>query len=176
MLAMLSSAQHLRRETVRLPSVGSDPAPGGGAPREPFGPFLDAWMRWAGGRPVPDWSTVDILELPPARLDRVAVVDVVGDDPRDFVVRLAGETVQAMNGIRVRGLRLRDLSRNAVPEDAFAHYAACVRERRPLRTPGTLVYRDRAFIGVDRLLLPFTRGGAAVAVILAAFEYADVPA
>jgi hypothetical protein len=159
-----------------MPSIGSDPASGGDASQEPFGPFLDAWARWAGGRPVPDWSTVDILELPPARLDRVAVVDVVGDDPRDFVVRLAGETVQAMNGLRVRGLRLRDLSSNAVPEDAFAHYAACVLERRPLRARGTLVYRDRGFIGVDRLLLPFTRGGDAVAVILAVFEYGDVPA
>lgn len=159
-----------------MPSIGSDPVFGGDSPREPFGPFLDAWVRWSDGRPVPDWSAVDILELPPARLDRVAVVDVVGEDPRDFVVRLAGETVQAMNGIRVRGLRLRDLSSHTVPEDAFAHYAACVRERRPLRARGTLVYRDRGFIGVDRLLLPFSRGGAAVAVILAAFEYGDVPA
>lgn len=157
-------------------SVGSDPAPGGDTPHDPFGPFLNAWARWGSGRPVPDWSTVDILELPPARLDRVAVVDVVGDDPRDFVIRLAGETVQAMNGIRVRGLRLRDLSSNTVPGDVFDHYAACVRERRPLRAPGTLVYRDRGFIGVDRLLLPFTRGSDAVAVILAAFEYGDVPA
>lgn len=159
-----------------MPSIGADPVFGGDRPHHPLAPFLDTWERWSGGRPMPDWSGFDILELPPARLDRVAVVEVVGGDPGDFVVRLAGETVQAMNGLRVRGLRLRDLAHNSVPGDTFDHYAACVRERRPLRTRGTLVYRHRGFIGIDRLLLPFTRGGTDVAVILAAFDYADVPA
>ncbi len=159
-----------------MPIIGSDPVFGGGIPHDSLGPFLDAWKRWAGGQTVPDWSSFDILELPPAQLDRVAVVDVAGRDPREFVVRLAGETVQAMNGIRLRGLRLRDLVSSGVPEDAFAHYAACVLERRPQRAVGTLRYRNRGFIGIERLLLPFTRGGSDVAVIFAAFEYGDVHA
>lgn len=142
---------------------------------DPFAPFVETWVRWGAGRPLPDWSSFDVLALPAARLDRVAVVDVVGDDPRDFVVRLAGETVQAMNGIRARGLRLRELASNAPPDATFDHYAACVQGRRPTRSRGTLLYRDRGYIGVDRLLLPFTRGGPHVAVVLAVFDYATPP-
>jgi hypothetical protein len=136
---------------------------------------LDAWTRWRADRAVPDWSSFDVLALPAVILDRVGVVDVVGEDARDFRIRLAGETVQAFNCLRVRGLRLGDLVAQTPHESIFEHYAICVAERRPIRSRGSLFYRDREFIGLERLLLPFTKGGDTVARIFAVFDYDRPP-
>ena len=133
--------------------------------------FLEAWTRWRADRAVPDWSSFDVLALPAARLDRVSIVEVAGEDAKDFRIRLAGETVQAYNGLRMRGLRLGDLVAQTPHASVFEPYAICVAERRPIRSRGSLVYRDREFIGFERLLLPFTKGGDAVALIFAVFDY-----
>jgi hypothetical protein len=138
-------------------------------------PLEDLWERWRAGRRVPARRDIDVSEIPPALVDRLALIDVVDADAGDFRIRLAGEAVREMNGVPLKGLTLRELADGGRTGVALSDYRSCALEARPVRGRGDLRYRDRGWIAFERLLLPFADGGDRVAVILAGFSYGRTP-
>lgn len=149
------------------------------APPTTRAPSLDPlealWERWRAGRRMPGRRDIDAAQIPPALVDRVALIDVEDAAAGAFRIRLAGETVREMNGVPLKGLTLRELAAGGRVGVALDDYRVCALEARPVRGRGDLRYRDRGWIAFERLLLPFGDDGGRVEAILAGFAYGRRP-
>ncbi len=73
-----------------------------------FRPLLRYWQDRCGGRPAPSRRDIDPLDLPPALLPHVVLIDVERE-PLDFRYRLSGTVADTIHGQSLKGLRILDL-------------------------------------------------------------------
>jgi hypothetical protein len=73
-----------------------------------FRPLLQYWTDRRGVRVAPARADLDPLELPPALLPHMLLIDVE-HDPVDFRYRLAGTAADTIHGQSLKGVRILDL-------------------------------------------------------------------
>ncbi len=116
---------------------------------------------------IPDRRDIDPLELPPACLPHLMLWDV---EANGYRCRLAGTAIVDVHGRELRGITTRDLHGKANAK-IEAEYDWVVRTRQPHFVDRAMSWYHRDYTRYRRLLLPLTRGGDAVAVLLSVATY-----
>jgi hypothetical protein len=115
--------------------------------------LLDYWRGLRTGENLPLRSDIDLMEISPAALPHVFLVDVMEDGQR-FRWRLIGAHIVRHAGTDDTGL---DLDISIAPEMRpiiLGHYRRVVRERQPLCHRGEFPGRDGGIYRYERLLMP----------------------
>ncbi|GHD43522.1 hypothetical protein GCM10017083_09810 [Thalassobaculum fulvum] len=73
-----------------------------------FRPLLQYWDARRAGRIAPARGDIDPLDLPPALLPHVVLIEV-RRDPLEFSYRLAGTAADTIHGQSLKGVRVLDL-------------------------------------------------------------------
>lgn len=73
-----------------------------------FRPLLHYWQDRCAGRPAPSRRDIDPLDLPPALLPHMVLIDIERE-PLDFRYRLSGTLADTIHGQSLKGLRILDL-------------------------------------------------------------------
>jgi hypothetical protein len=127
------------------------------------------WVEVRGGRRMPGWNNLN----PAAIKEQLTIIWCWRFDPasRDFVGKLAGERIESVLGMSVRGARMSEVFARHDYAKAFARHTRVMTEPVLYRGHG-LVFRhlDRFDIG-ERIILPLGDDGEHGDGILGATEY-----
>jgi len=130
----------------------------------------DYLERKRGTRPFPARADVLPEELRCA-LGKIILLDV-RYDPFDFVFRLYGSKIAAMERDEMTGKSVRDVEPAPYREILTRHYAEAVTER----SPGfyeIVVTVDHTSAGSQRAVIPLSNDGAAVNMLLTVSDWND---
>lgn len=128
--------------------------------------FAEHCDKLASGHPMPrreDFRPSDVSWM----LGHLFIVDVV-DDGEDYCFRLFGDFWQTILGFDLTGQRLSGLESFGFLTALRPEYASVVATQKPQFHPGKLVWPDGKTIDYQRLLIPFSREGNQVSLILGA--------
>jgi hypothetical protein len=140
---------------------------------EPVSKFLwDLHMYWLSKRGqafAPSWSAISASEVKPW-LNYVALMDVVGDEPR-FRIRLWGTGLVRAYDKDITGKWMHECDLNFVLFDLIEQMARVVREMRPntLRARFTK-NTDGRYLDYERIALPLSNDGDHVNMILCGYK------
>ena len=138
----------------------------------------DLYRYWADkkhGRPLPARSDLDPMEIPQL-LQNVVLVDVIGDPPR-FRYRLVGTAITHAIGKEITSRFVDELPLDHYyVEHLLSLYRTVIEERRPVYSEGDFAGRPfRARWQSYRLLLPLSRDGVAIDMILIGQVFTEAP-
>ena len=160
-------------DIVSVSCVG-EPMPGIVEPLdEPVSKFLwDLHMYWRSKRGqafAPPWSAIGAQEMKPW-LNNLALVDVVGDEPR-FRCRLFSTALVRAYGADITGRWMHECDLNFVLYDLIAQMARVVREKQPntLRARFTKT-TDGRYLDYERIALPLSDDGEHVNMIVCGYK------
>jgi len=91
---------------------------------------------------------------------------VVGDDPPDFRMRLAGTALYGVYGREITGKRLHDIYNTSAADYWRVELGKVVAERRPAVGVHSLAWRGASHLSILWLRLPLASDGDAVDMIL----------
>ena len=133
------------------------------------------WADKKHGRPLPARSDLDPMEIPQL-LQNVVLVDVVGEPPR-FRYRLVGTAITHAIGKEITSRFVDELPLDHCYVDhLLSLYRTVIEERRPVYSEGDFAGRPfRARWQSYRLLLPLSRDGMAIDMILIGQVFAEAP-
>jgi hypothetical protein len=134
-----------------------------------FRVLLEWWERKRAGRAVPDRRDIDAVELGPALLPHLVLVELVGRE--DCRYRLVGTEVVRRLGFDPTGKRLSEALSGGYRAYLMALVDAVTSERRPVWSSSLMQRPGRPPLETRRLFLPFTRGGERVEVVLAIHSF-----
>jgi hypothetical protein len=140
---------------------------------EPVSKFLWGlnayWVSKRGQAFAPPWSAISAAEVK-QWLPYLALVDVVGDEPR-FRGRLFSTALVRAYGADITGRWMHECDLNFVLFDLIAQMARVVREKRPntLRARFTK-NTDGRYLDYERIALPLSDDGEHVNMILCAYK------
>lgn len=148
----------------------SSPATSGDRPMLDNDELLTAlhayWNRQRRGRAMPDRRDIDPVDIGPAVLPNVALLDVVDGGAR-FRYRLAGTAIVDHWGVEVTGKFLDETMRQGGYRD-FVHglFRDACRHRAPIYSSSLFRWNVDTHRMTRRLHLPLTHGGNDTAIIL----------
>jgi hypothetical protein len=117
--------------------------------------------RWMPKQAIDPAELVDILP-------HLFMLDAIGVPPR-FRVRLVGTSVVRLVGRDNTGRYVEDFVESEKQAAALGPYRAVIDRERPIAKRGALVWLDnRRWIKTEALLLPVSRSGAAIDLVLGA--------
>jgi hypothetical protein len=132
--------------------------------------LLSYWDRLRGTSRMPAWQGLDAKELATMAAN-LAFFDVIGSDSEvRFQSRHRGERINEAFGNPGRGKFLDEILPASYREAALSTYRQVLATQLPVYTIADLRDRKCRIVHYERLLLPFSRGGAAVDRILASLE------
>jgi hypothetical protein len=99
-------------------------------------------------------------------LPTVSLIDVVGRDPPDFRMRLAGTALYGVYGREITGKRLCDIYNTAAADYWRVELGKVVSEKRPAVGVHNLAWRGASHLSILWLRLPLASDGEAVDMIL----------
>lgn len=144
-----------------------DPKPG--AVEEPeLQKLLAHWHEIRGDRVLPTRADLDPVLLP-FPLDRLYLIEV-RRDPEDYVIRLAGETVQRFYRGRVAGRTVREITPRDFTAPLIQHLNSVSRTQRPAYAKVGFAARSTVF-RYSRLVLPFGEPGRTTHLLGAVVQY-----
>jgi hypothetical protein len=160
-----------RPERLVVFDPAAPPAAVAACPRA--GRLLTLWRGWAAGRPAPDWTDVEPLDMPDL-LPKLIVLDVLRDDVLgdDFRFRLVGEGVNERYGHGLKGRTLRELMRGAALDETLDEHRRCAEGLAGVLVRNSLevaTLDDRRFY--SRLLLPIDAENGRARMILGVMEF-----
>ena len=133
------------------------------------------WAEKKHNRPLPARVDLDPMEIPQL-LQNIVLVDVVGEPPR-FRYRLVGTAVIQALGWEITSRFIDELPLDQnYTEHLLSLYRTAVEERRPVYSEGD--FAGRPFKGrwqSCRLLLPLSRDGEAIDMILVGQVFNEAP-
>lgn len=134
--------------------------------------LLKFWQQHLGALRVPQWQAVEAEDL--TRIaDGLSFLDVMrGASGARFMIRFHGATIGRVYGSGdCRGRFLDEIVQPDTCASGLAPYHQAAETGRPVYTIEDMTDRQGRLVHNERLLLPFSRGGATVDCILAAFEF-----
>lgn len=144
-----------------------DPKPG--SVEEPqLQNLLAHWHEIRDDRPLPVRADLDPVLLP-FPLDRLYLIEV-RRDPEDYIIRLAGETVQRFYRGRVAGRSIGEVTPHDFSAPLIQHLGTVSRSQRPAYTKSGFTARNSVF-RYSRLLLPFGEPGRTTHLLGAVVQY-----
>lgn len=136
--------------------------------------LLTYWQRMGGGG-MPRRNQIDLMEMSPALMPHVFLVDVL-EEGRSFRWRLIGQHIIRHAGSDDTGLDLDISIAPAMRATIVGHYQQVVRERRPLCHRGDFPGRDLRAYRYERLLLPVLAvDGLSIDTVLGAAVFTPSP-
>jgi hypothetical protein len=133
--------------------------------------LLDYWQERRAGRLVPLWSAIDPVEIPWAlRYVWVCDFDLT---TRRFIYRLSGEDINSVYGFNLRGRSLEEIFSPAGREGIYRRYLETVQKPAIIVVRGRIYLRSNRLLKGERLMLPMSRTGKAVDMVLGATVCAD---
>lgn len=122
---------------------------------EPSGRLAQLFAYWqkVGNGGIPRRTDIDLMEMNPALLPYIFLVDVM-EEGRRFRWRLIGQYIVRHAGSDDTGLDLDISIAPAMRDTIIGHYRQVVTERRPLSHRGNFPGRDLRTYRYERLLLP----------------------
>jgi hypothetical protein len=99
-------------------------------------------------------------------LPTVSLIDVVGGDPPEFRVRLAGTALYGVYGREITGKKLSDIYNTAAADYWRVELGKVVSEKRPAVGVHNLAWRGASHLSILWLRLPLASDGEAVDMIL----------
>ena len=132
--------------------------------------LLKFWMRHLDGGRVPRWQTVEADDLA-SMADNLSLLDVTGDRPPRFLIRVVGRAVaRVYDLVDFRGRYLDEAVPARFRGKMLAPYLRASEDGLPVYTIYDVTDGAGRLVHFERLLLPFARDGATVDRIVAAVE------
>lgn len=133
----------------------------------------DYWNAKRGSRAMPGRADLDPAEIKPL-LPHLVLMDVLRDTafgPLDFRYRLIGTLVDDHSSGRFTGLRMSEIAHQRPPSRIWGNFEQVVADGRPKvsRVPYAGPHRD--FLSVVDIVMPLSRDGAAVDMLLCLVDY-----
>jgi hypothetical protein len=133
--------------------------------------FYDYWSSLRRGRPMPSRRDLDPLQIPPAYLPDLMLIDVL-HEPLRLKYRLIGTHVVAASGKDRTGRFFDDVS-------FFKEHPAVMQQFEQVAAGGSPLYSLEPFTNfingttyeVDRLILPLSGDGERVDMLVALFQF-----
>ncbi|SMF38576.1 PAS domain-containing protein [Tistlia consotensis] len=130
---------------------------------EPMRTLLGYWRERVGPGGVLDRTRLHPEELAPL-LPNLFLMDRLEGAPFDIAFRLVGTAIPQIEG-EITGRSLSSLIARSEHPMVWEHYERALAGELCLRRQ-TLVWQDRDYVRYDVLLLPMSRGGAAIDALL----------
>lgn len=126
-----------------------------------FAPLVAAWRGYAGDRALPCWDDVEITDF--AGWHDMMVLDEIAHDPVDARTLIWGSRLAEIVGYQPRGLWLSESRevRGLIEED-FRFWERVCGEPCIGLARGSIDWRGRQHVVIERLYLPFARPGIRV--------------
>jgi hypothetical protein len=112
------------------------------------------WTALQGGRELPKRSDINPVEISPAALPHVTLVDVVPGNPRRFKYRLVGTEVAAIFGADYTGFHMDEIVPPILQEQVQRAYDFGCNTGDIVIFYGAYVRADGSFYTVTRVALP----------------------
>ena len=133
--------------------------------------LYDYWCERRGDRRFPARSDIDPLDLA-FLMGNLILIDVVEGDPPGFFIRLHGTNLVQRAGYELTGKMLNELPITEFRQLAMQTFTFVARTGEPFRG-----YRDRVLDDrlrrYETLILPLSKNGERVDMLLASLIYAD---
>jgi len=130
------------------------------------------WRDRAGGRAMPLWSDVHLVDFPSTLLPWLVIMDVVADSRR-FVFRYFGTERVAMQRVDMTGKSVMDLKIPGLAQAMLEQNERTVEVKAPVIFRNSFVAPSGLPVTYDAMRLPVTDDGTAVGKILALSRYLD---
>jgi len=132
--------------------------------------LLSYWDRLRDKRLLPRWQGFEAEELA-AMAESLSFLDVIGSDGNArFLIRYHGKKISEAYGSVCQGRFLDEILPPQYREAALATYHRALVTNLPVYTIADMRDRFERIVHYERLLLPFSRDGAAIDRILASLE------
>ena len=127
--------------------------------------LYDYWLGKCGKRSMPARRDLDPIEIPPALLPGICLVDVVADERR-YVYRLVGTGEVEVRGNDPTGESVKDRFFGPSAEDALGCYDRVVSTRAPFLDVTPFTSQSGRYVTLETLFLPLSDDGIHVNKIL----------
>jgi hypothetical protein len=130
-----------------------------------LGALYRYWNRRRGERRMPDRRDIDPLELGPALLPHIGLMDIVNGGAR-VRYRLLGTAIVDRFGSDPTGKFMDEVMSGTYSEYIHSLYRELVRARAPVFSESVFRWDAGGYLRTRRLYLPLTHGGDDVAIAL----------
>ncbi len=130
------------------------------------------YVYWEGlprAGALPLYDAVDVVDMPPQLLPNIFILEVE-NEPREYLYRLIGTEVDRRNGFPGTGMRLSEMPFNHT-EKLSQEFDRIVESGQPRFSSGVFITGDELFRDVERLVVPLSRDGQTVSVLLGAVVF-----
>jgi len=129
------------------------------------------WSARRGGRPLPQRSDIDPLDMPRRLLPHLALAEPAGRGDGSIRFRLVGTEVVQRTGRDATGKTSAEIMQGAYRAYIEGLYATVIAKAQPLYAETTRQWPEEGSSRVRRLLLPVSDGRAGVGFVLTAQSY-----
>jgi hypothetical protein len=126
--------------------------------------LLEYWQGKCGDRPFPRRADIDPLDLH-FMLERIALTEVHGEQPRRYRMRLVGTFWRDLSGVELSGTWLEELPSANLRDLTIGFYEAMIAAGKPRFTVRDAIVDDR-LLRYEIMLLPLSEDGIRVSMIL----------
>jgi hypothetical protein len=127
---------------------------------------LALWRGKIGDRVLPARDDFDPLEIPARILPHIALIDVLADATINFRYRLIGTHISETLGYDATGKTVGALLSQDNYDDFMAGYLWVVANRRPMRSNGSAVFVNKAWLTYESVILPLSRDNSTVNMLM----------
>ena len=126
--------------------------------------LLEYWQGKCGDRPFPRRADIDPLDFH-FMLDRIALTEVHGDQPRRYRMRLVGTFWRDLSGVELSGIWMDDLPNTNLRDLTVGFYEAMIAAGKPRFTIRDAIV-DNHLLRYEIMLLPLSEDGSRISMIL----------
>ena len=126
--------------------------------------LLEYWRVKCGERRFPRRADIDPLDFH-FMLDRIALTEVHGDQPRRYRMRLVGTFWRDLSGVELSGTWMDDLPATNLRDLTIGFYEAMIAAGKPRFTLRDAIVDDK-LLRYEILLLPLSEDGNRISMIV----------
>jgi hypothetical protein len=126
--------------------------------------LLEYWQSRCGERPFPRRADIDPLDIR-FMLDRIALTEVHGDQPRRYRMRVVGTFWRDLSGVELSGTWMDELPTANLRDLTIAFYEAMIAAGKPRFTVRDAIIDDK-LLRYEIMLLPLSEDGVRISMIL----------
>lgn len=129
---------------------------------------LQVWEDARGGKPMPSRADIDVLNIPPAVLSHILLIDIEDGPLERFRWRLIGTHVTSVLGRDSTGSYFDELYSPEATDVLLSGPRWAMANRRPVRTLGHASFAGKAHIRSENVDMPLSEDGERVSMIFVA--------
>lgn len=126
------------------------------------------WAALRAGRPLPDHADLDALRLPRFILPHLVLAEPADDGTARINFRLVGTAMVERFQVDFTGRSTADVMSGSYRSYVEGLFARCLTQRAPIYSESIFRWDAAGFATTRRLMLPFSRGGSRVQMVMVA--------